>query len=173
MSAEIKNWANGVLSGNALLLDIESTGGSARDEMIDLCIVDISSLNILYNSLLKPTTLINPHAQKIHRITYEMLRRAPFLDYEYVKIDEIVANKKIITYNSAFDERMFRQSYEKYHLEHPYCEWECLMQKCTQLFRKQVKLDVVCDNFDIPRGTHRAASDALAAAKIIHQLAEL
>lgn len=173
MIEEIKNWAIDILSGETLLMDVESTGGSPRDEMIDLCIVDISSLGILYNSLLKPTALMNPHAQRVHNISYQMLRKAPYLEDEYVKIDKIVKNKRIITYNVAFDRKMFRQSYDKYYLDHPPCDWDCLMLKCTKLFRKQIKLDLVCDNFNIQRGTHRAASDALAAAEVIHRIADL
>ncbi|HNC56677.1 MAG TPA: 3'-5' exonuclease [Leptospiraceae bacterium] len=169
----VQDWARNTIEENALVLDIESTGGSFSDEMIDLGIVDISTMEVIYSSLLKPTALLNVHAQKVHGITYEMLRRAPFLEDEAIKINSILQNRKIITYNVNFDKRLFYQSYNRYRLDFPEnTVWECLMEKCTKYFNSQLKLDVVCDNLNLKKGNHRAAPDALAAARVLKELAK-
>lgn len=170
----IRSWALQKLEERCLVLDIESTGGSGQDEIIDIAIIDSVSLDTLYSSLIKPTTLLNYHAQKVHGIDYMMLRKAPYLEDEFSKINLILENKTVVTYNVAFDKRMFHQSYDKYMLDIPNnVSWECLMQKSTKFVGRQVKLDLMCAKFNIEKGTHRAESDALAAAKVLQSLTKI
>lgn len=166
------NWACEILEKNCFLLDIESTGLANYDELIDISIIDVQTQEVVFDSLFKPTTLINPHAQRVHGITYEMLRKAPFLEDYESQINSILENKTILTYNASFDSRIFKQSYDKYSMKNPRCFWDCLMVKCTQYFGKQLKLDKVCEILNVEKGTHRARTDALAAVKVIHALAK-
>lgn len=154
------------------MVDIESTGGAFYDEMIDIAVADIAERKIIYNKLIKPTTLINPHAFQVHRISYEMLRDAPYLAAEYSNLNKKLENKPIVTYNVAFDKRLLIQSYEKYELPLPEnIQWECMMLACRSHFGKNIGLNSVADTLDIPRGTHRAKTDVITATKIIHKLA--
>lgn len=168
------DWAKNLLNReDVIVLDIESTGGSFHDEMIDLSIIELHTQNTLYNSLFKPTAPLNYYAQQVHGITHETLRFAPYLEDEYTIINEIMQNKTIITYNVAFDKRLFIQSYEKYSLKIPdNINWDCLMKVCTKLYKKQVKLDNVCEMFSVEKGTHRALPDAKAACQVIHAMAK-
>lgn len=167
----VKDWAKQVIQRKALVLDIESTGGSFSDEVIDLAVIDLESLSVLYSSLLKPTAPINYHAQRVHGITHEVLRYAPYLEDEFLLINSILEDKLVITYNVSFDSRIFNQSYDKYLLKTPRVEWECLMDVCTKHFGKQLKLDYVCNILNLKKGNHRAEPDALAASHVIHSLA--
>lgn len=169
----IREWALEKIASNALVLDIESTGGSFQDEMIDLAIVDLKNMSVLYDSLFKPTAQINYYAQQVHGIDHHLLRNAPYLENEFSKINSIIQDKQIITYNVAFDKRTFYQSYTKYDLEVVDSTWECLMLKCNKHFKIQQKLGAVCEKFNLEKGTHRALSDALAAARVVHALANL
>jgi len=168
---DIEKWAKAMIEQEALVLDIESTGGSFQDEMIELSVVDLKSMNILYESLFKPTRILNYYAQKVHNITDLMLKNAPYLETEYNKINSILNNRTCISYNISFDKRVFHQSYDKYELDLPNLDWQCLMKKCQAKFGKQLKLSDVCAIFEINSGTHRASSDALAAANVIQVFA--
>lgn len=165
-------WARKIIAEKALLIDTETTGGSFEDEIIDLAIIQLPELEVLYSGLIKPTRHINYYAQQVHGITYEMLQHAPYLESEADKINQIVKNQNIVAYNVSFDKRLFHQSYNKYSIEIPDCTWECLMVQCTKLFGKQLKLSKICEILNIEKGTHRAKTDALAAAKVIHKIAE-
>lgn len=169
----IDKWAEEVInSGKHLLVDIESTGGAFFDEAIEIAIADIANRKIVYNSLLKPTTHINPHAQRVHGIDYRMLANAPYLDQEYVKINRIIQDKVLVSYNIAFDSRILLQSYGKYDLSLPEgLSWECMMLACNKFLGKQFSLKALCDMVGIVPGNHRAKSDVIAATNVIYKFA--
>ena len=169
--SNLKQWAQEKIAEQALVIDIESTGGAFSDEMIELAIIDLSNLEVLYSSLLKPTTTLNYHAQKVHGISHYDLRKSPYLEDQVEVINSIMESKTVISYNSAFDSRMLEQSYQKYLLETPKITWQCLMQRCNVVFGSR-KLSDLCTQFNIEKGTHRAKSDALAAARLMHYLAD-
>ncbi len=165
-------WARDIIESKSLLIDTETTGGSFEDEVIDIAIIDISSLEVVYESLFKPTRYINFHAEQVHGINNQMLRNASFFEDAAENISKIINEQRILAYNAAFDKRLIEQTYNKYSLEIPDCTWECLMVQCTKLFGKQLKLSKICEILNIEKGTHRARTDALAAAKVIHRIAE-
>jgi DNA polymerase-3 subunit epsilon len=169
----MKDWAKKVVEGCYLLIDIESTGGAFYDEMIEIAIADVAGRKIIYNSLIKPTTNINKFAEEVHGITYKTLENAPYLDSQVDKLNTLLANRSVISYNVAFDKRLFIQSYDKYGLELPNISWECMMLQASEFFSKKYSLANLCRQYGIEPGTHRAKSDVIAATKLIYKFMEL
>lgn len=71
---------------NYVILDVETTGLSSDDEVVELAIIDLKG-NTLYNSLIKPSMAIPEEATAIHHITNDMVFSAPKLSDEFSKID--------------------------------------------------------------------------------------
>lgn len=69
---EVITWARRVVAeGEALILDTETTGLEAHDEVIQLAIVDMRG-NVVLQSLVRPTVPVGTEARAIHGITDEV-----------------------------------------------------------------------------------------------------
>lgn len=88
----------------ALHLDTETTGlDPARDELLEIAIVDDSGA-VLLDALIKPCNNTSwPDAEAIHGITPEMVAHAPTLSEIAPKIEAAVKWQDVIIYNAAFD----------------------------------------------------------------------
>src|SRR5262245_12260367 len=74
---DVSTWARQVLAtGEPLLLDTETTGLEAHDEVIQLTIVDMQG-TIVLDTLVRPTRPIAPEARAMHGITDQTLAEAP------------------------------------------------------------------------------------------------
>ena len=74
---DVITWARQVIeTGETLILDTETTGLNAHDEVIQLGIVDMRGI-VLLDTLVRPTNPIAPEARAIHGITDEVLAQAP------------------------------------------------------------------------------------------------
>lgn len=54
-----------------VILDTETTGLTLRDQIIEICVIDLTG-KILLNSLVKPTINIPAEAASIHGITMKL-----------------------------------------------------------------------------------------------------
>ncbi|MGH1280407.1 3'-5' exonuclease [Bacillus basilensis] len=75
---EIKSSINKMFTNRDqfVILDTETTGLTQRDQIIEICVNDLTG-KILLNPLVKPTINIPAEAASIHGITNEMVDDAP------------------------------------------------------------------------------------------------
>jgi DNA polymerase-3 subunit epsilon len=103
-------WARKLVEeGSALILDTETTGLDADDEVIQIAIIDIRGETVLY-SLVNPCFPIPEEATQINGITDEMVANAPNFDEIHKRLIELLPGHELIAYNAEFDERMLIQS---------------------------------------------------------------
>jgi DNA polymerase-3 subunit epsilon len=74
----------------------------------------------------------------------------------------------LVAHNAAFDISCIRKSLEYYGLEHPDITYYCSLRAARHLYDFGCnKLDYLCDQFEIPYGTHhRAGDDAKMCARL-------
>jgi len=92
-----------------VLLDTETTGIGAHDEVIELGIIDTDG-NTLYHSLFMPNCPISPSAAAVHGITVTDVIDAPTFAEEWMKIKAVLTAKQVLIYNANFDIRMLNQT---------------------------------------------------------------
>lgn len=110
-----------------LVLDTETTGLGHDDEVISLAVVSARG-ELLFHSLVRPTQRIHPKASAVNGITDEMVKDAAAFTDIYPRLAEVLAGRHILAYNAGFDERMLRQTCERYGLPVMVAEWECVME---------------------------------------------
>lgn len=101
----------GVTMEKTICFDTETTGlQTATDEILSLSIIDDSG-NVLFDSLIKPYFHDKwDDAQKIHGITPEDVKDAPYPHEIAKKVREILESADIIiTYNGQFDIRFLER----------------------------------------------------------------
>ena len=106
----ITRFVKTLIPDDALILDTETTGMGAGDEVIELGIIDLDG-NILYQGLFKPIAPISPGARKIHHISDEMLAAAPDYADEVEKIRAIVSGHPLVGHNVSFDRKLLTQTH--------------------------------------------------------------
>lgn len=104
-----------------VILDLETTGFYAYDEIIEIGIIDKRG-NTLYSSLIKPEKSVSSTITQITGITNCQLQKAPYFKTEWPKIKKILEGKVITTYNLEFDQRLLMQTLNKYKLDYTYAE---------------------------------------------------
>lgn len=152
-------------------LDTETTGLHVEkgDRIVSLGLVDENENE--YYWIFNPERPSNPESEKIHGLTSEILKNEKrFLDYAE-EIFNLINGKKIIAYNSPFDEKFLVNEFLKcgYHLD---CQWVdacALARRKIQL--KRYRLDDICSLFQI--SSERKIHNSLEDAKLVKEVYQI
>ena len=153
------------------IIDIETTGGSARNErIIEIAIIVTDGKEIIdqFSSLIYPEKRIPPFIVGLTGITNEMLEDAPKFYEIAAKIVETTKNTVFVAHNVNFDYSFLKH------------EFQCLGYNfslnnlCTlSLSRKLIKglksysLGNICEDLNITiKDRHRASGDAMATYEL-------
>ena len=96
-----------------VFLDTETTGTGARDEVVEIAIIDAEG-KVLINTLVRPKNRKRwPDAEAIHGIGPAQVVDAPTLDLLMPSITTAVRGKNVVIYNSDFDSKFLPEALEK------------------------------------------------------------
>lgn len=170
------------LTENPVYLDTETTGLGAKDEIVEVSVVNDDN-SILFQSFARPSKSIPLEATRVHGITNEMVEKAPTWPLVWTQLRPLLTGKLVVIYNADFDVKMMQQSYTQYRLP-----WRdsinafCLMKLYAQyrgnwdrtrgnyIFTSLDRAGKQC-GIDLPNA-HRATADSLLARALLHYLAE-
>lgn len=110
-----------------LVLDTETTGLETDDEVISMAVMAATG-EVLFNERVRPTQQIHPGAAAVHGITNDMLADAAAFTAVYPRLAEVLAGRLVLAYNADFDDRMLRQTCERYGLPPIEVKWKCVME---------------------------------------------
>lgn len=182
---DICAWAHGYVEklGSWIVLDTETTGLGADDEVIELAIVS-SSGAVLFSSLIQPQDIHRPDlATHIHGITADMLRTAPTFPEVWPIITAIFRRyRHVLVYNAAFDHRLLDATAGRYGCRLPAATWDCLMEQYAVYYGawhsyyrsytwQTLQVACTCLGVEVTGEYHRATADALASLGVLRVLA--
>lgn len=104
--------ARGLLQQHPIYLDTETTGTGPEAEIIEIALLDHNG-DLLFESLVRPKSAIEPDAGRLHGITEEMVQGAPHWRDLWPQVELLLAERVIGIYNSEFDLRLLRQTHQK------------------------------------------------------------
>lgn len=159
------------------IIDIETTGGSARAEKITeiaIYLHDGEKITGEFVSLVNPERNIPYFITNLTGITNEMVEHAPRF-YEIArKIVELTEGRTFVAHNARFDYSFLRQEFKSlgYNFSRNLLDTVTLSRKLFPGHRSY-SLGNICRDLNIViTGRHRAAGDALATAKLFGILVE-
>ena len=123
-------WARDLIAeGNFVIIDTETTGFDAHDEIIQFGVINQDGETVL-ETLIKPDQSIQNH--QYHGITDEMVKDAPSFPDVFEKVKAALKDKKVLAYNWAYDSKMLNQVCRKYGVPEWGSEGECVMEMYAQ-----------------------------------------
>lgn len=156
-----------------LAVDVETTGLSNRDEVIELTAVTfiyntetgiISHIEERYSGLRQPSVPINPHAAKVNGITRADLAGKTLDEDTIARM--ISAANIIVAHNAAFDRRFIIKLFPSAKRR----PWRCSMNGLPwkRMGFRNAKLQDIAQALDIkPNQAHRALNDVLTMLEIL------
>ncbi|MCU0366765.1 MAG: 3'-5' exonuclease, partial [Bacteroidales bacterium] len=159
------------------VVDIETTGGSARLERITeiaVYIHDGTRVVEEFSTLVNPERNIPYFITSLTGITNEMVEDAPRFFEVAKKIVEITEGRVFVAHNARFDYSFIRQEFSMlgYNFKRPLLDTVALSRKLLPGHRSY-SLGNLCKDLGIEiNGRHRASGDALATVKLMELLLE-
>ncbi|AIE72486.1 TPA: 3'-5' exonuclease [Klebsiella pneumoniae] len=184
------NWLN----SDHVIIDTETTGLMASDEIIEITIINMRG-EILLNTLVKPSRPIPPEVTKINNITNEMVADAPAWCDVFPAALKIIRKHKWLAWNSSFDARLMVQTclqtgffddlkphlitsiimaIETRHIDAKavYDQWYGEFDEKRKNFKRQ-SLATAAARHGIPTaGAHRALADCLMILGVLKQVCQ-
>jgi len=159
------------------IIDIETTGGSARIEKITEVAIyqhDGEKITGEYVTLVNPERNIPYFITNLTGITNEMVEDAPRF-YEIAKIIvELTEGRAFVAHNARFDYSFIRQEFKSlgFNFRRKVLDTVTLSRKLFPGHRSY-SLGNICRDLKVEiNGRHRAAGDALATVKLFEMLLE-
>lgn len=157
------------------IIDIETTGGSARLEKItEIAVYLHDGINITgeYVSLVNPERNIPYFITSLTGITNEMVEDAPKFYEIAKKIIELTEGRTFVAHNARFDYSFIRQEFKSlgFNFKRSILDTVTLSRKLIP-GHKSYSLGNICRDLNISiNGRHRAAGDAMATVKLLEIL---
>lgn len=157
------------------VVDIETTGGSARLERITeiaIYLHDGSRIVEEYSTLVNPERSIPYFITSLTGITNEMVEDAPKFYEVARRIVEMTEGAVFVAHNARFDYSFIRQEFSMlgYNFKRPLLDTVALSRKLLP-GHKSYSLGKLCSELGIEiNGRHRASGDALATVRLLELL---
>ncbi len=159
------------------VVDIETTGGSARLERItEIAVYVHDGTRIVeeYSTLVNPERNIPYFITSLTGITNEMVADAPRFFEVARRIVELTDGNVFVAHNARFDYSFIRQEFSMlgYSFKRPMIDTVALSRKLLP-GHKSYSLGNLCKDLGIEiNGRHRASGDALATTRLLELLLE-
>lgn len=168
-----------LLDNTYVVFDFETTGFNAGggDSIIEVGAVKIKNGEIIdtYDKLINPGKKLEPHIVRLTNITDEMLSDCPTEEEVIKDFIKWTGDLPMVAHNAKFDASFLTMAYQKYNLgeyTNPLIDTLQLSRAIDTNYSRH-SLSALVKRYDIDfdeEGHHRADYDALATAKIFHQM---
>jgi DNA polymerase-3 subunit epsilon len=156
-----------------VFLDTETTGLDARAEIVDIAVIDAEG-RVLLDTLVRPRRSIPAAASRIHGLSDTDVAAAPGWIVVYERLLPILARRRVVIYNAAYDTRILRQCCDELELAAPRFRGECAMLKYAEFAGERERsgyrwhrLDTAARRFGVSPGGHRALTDAETCRQVV------
>lgn len=175
LKVEPERWLVELFREGFIVIDTETTGLSARDEIIEIAAVSADG-TVLFESLVRPKRGFVPAAStRIHGIHYRDVADAPTWPDVMDRLFDVVSGHRLFAWNAGFDERLCAQSSRAWQVPHPLPGFECAMRAyatCRGVGAGSLALQraALVEGVLAKGQSHRSADDARLAVSVLRRL---
>ncbi|WP_189160669.1 3'-5' exonuclease [Lentzea pudingi] len=171
---EAAAWARDVLADDmAVVIDTELTDFAGR--VIEIAVLTTDG-TVLLNTLVDlEGAMINPMAQRKHRITAAMLSGAPTMARLWPRLETLLRGRKVIAWNATFDQTRLRAEHRRITAEASEPAWltrpwDCAMRRHASWVGDSNSRGTGFRNHKL-EGGHRASGDCQAVLERLNEMA--
>lgn len=153
-----------------LFLDTETTGLGAKDEVIEIAIVDINN-TVVIDTLIYTKRRIDDDAYYVHNISKSNIENMPKFSEIENHISRLLDGRQLYIFNADFDTYKIQESASK-NFEMTALSIDCLMDLSSRKLNTyyMISLANACEHVGVECGGHRALSDTLASIRLYKAL---
>jgi len=172
---EPRRWLVELFREGFAVVDVETTGLSARDEVVEVAAVAVDG-SVLFESLVRPRCGHVPAAaSRVHGLTWADLEAAPTWPEVADALADALAGLRVLAWNAPFDERLTAQSSRAWRVEHPLPGFECAMRAyavCRGVPGGGMRLAraAAVEGVLVGEQRHRSAGDAALTVAVLKAL---
>jgi DNA polymerase III epsilon subunit family exonuclease len=158
------------------LLDVETTGFSRRDHIIEIAALTITSTGEVVNnwsSLIRPPGKLDPGPTHVHGITADQLTNAPTWKAVTPYLARVLSGSIVVAHNLPFEERFLATAFAQAGSPIPAGRLRglCTQQATRTLNFDGQSLDHLCEETGVTlQHAHTALGDTWALAEALPQL---
>lgn len=164
----IDSLASGWWKGRIIVLDVETTGFSRSDSLIEIGAVELVNgrrTGCLFQSHMRPhsSSTIHPLARQVHNVSDAFLADQPSANWVLSKFLAFVGDSPLVAHNADFDMRMLCQDLDRYQLPLPGNSVFCTMRYEKRRGARSTYTLSACANarkIPLPERLHGALVDA-------------
>ena len=120
-------WAADLLrSSGWLVLDTETTGLGRDAELVLVAVVHPSG-QALFDACVRPSGPVPAAAAAVHGLTDDLLALAAPYAAIHPALSALLAGRRVVCFNAAFDARLLQQTGARYGLPPIDAQWDCAM----------------------------------------------
>ena len=119
-------WLRKLYQSDYVVLDTETTGTRRHSQVIEIAVLSKQG-NVIFQSLLQPSTSIEPIATSVHGLSWKDVKDAPTFDQIASELYQCLQDKLVLAYNAAFDIRLLFQTARAFEIPFPRPEVACIM----------------------------------------------
>ena len=155
------------------MLDTETTGLDEDRELVEVAVVGPDG-RLIFESLVRPSRQPSAAARRVHGLDAASLRRAPNPGAALATLTPLLEGQLVYAFGATFDRRTLELTYRRQGLAVPTWRWGCVHALYAQVRGFSASLRTACEieAIPLPRGYHRAASDAMLAWQLLERLRE-
>ena len=171
------NW----LTEGCYVLDTETTGLGANDQIIEIAVCDASG-RVCYEQRISPSVPINPKAEEIHAISLDDLAGCPKWPEIVNDLKALLTGQTVVTYNSDFDLDMLRNTSQASQTDDAWLNTlniRCAMELSVQAFGATNRYGTIslanaaeAAGVSWPGEAHSAKVDALVTFGVLRALSD-
>ncbi len=166
-----------------IALDLETTGKyPLGTEICELAMIRFNRKGILerFESLVRPKKGMAAEAERIHGLSLESLKEAPFIEEVLPQMEDFISGASLLGHNLPFDLGFLAHDFDQFLESH---WWENSFKApnfCTSLISLQMhpkltthRLKYLCEYFEVKTSpNHRAMQDAQSCMEVFLKLTE-
>lgn len=153
-----------------LFLDTETTGLSAKDEVIEIAIIDLNN-TVIIDTFIYTKRRIDDDACYVHNIRKLDIDNMPKFSEIEDHISRLLDGRQLYIFNAKFDVyKMQKSASDDFKIKAS--SIDCLMSLASSKLSSYYRISLAdaCDRVGVECGGHRAASDTLASIRLYKAL---
>lgn len=168
-------WLAELFAAGFVVIDTETTGLGASDEIIEIAALSSDGQPLLEQKVWPHQGRVPAASSRVHGLVLADLEGSPTWPEVLQELERLLSGRRVLAWNAPFDQRMALQSSRKWRLEQRLPPFECAMRAYAYARgvgsgRMRLERAASVEQVLVGRQAHRSLGDASLTLAVLKQL---